>query len=670
MIRGDKVVAKPVILYFGEVPVAALPYGLFPSRRGRHSGIIIPTYGESGGQGRFIRHLGYYWATNDYSDIQGTMDYYEESGFLFHATGRYNWRYRLSGTLVGSYSHRHFGGTKQRRWELRWGHNQDINPDTRLRIDANIISDGSYYQDYSFNLNEQLAQTLRSDATLSHTFGASGMSMTANVHHEQNLRSDEITQNIPRMTFRMGNKKIIPVPKKDPDDTTEVELRWYHDLNYSYSNEYIHKRVLDEQVLSDGSTPLVQDRRSAMKHNVGLSSYPKIFKWFSLSPSITYREDWFDESIDYSDNPAGRKDIGFAARRTFSTGLGLSSKLYGYWVNPFPGVEAIRHTMTPSVSFRYQPDFSDPFWDYYEEVTEEDGTKTTKDRFAGSLYGGTSRGRQMSLNFSVNNLYQMKYGSEEEKQKRDLFTLNFSSSYNFALDSLRFSPFTSSFRASPISQNQAAGPLKSLSVDVTTRHSFYKYGPNGRYDEYYFDPGSGKILRLTSFDTSVNTRLSLGTLFQSPEKIEKDETEIEADFGVATEETELDTTLELSEPETGPQRWFMGQVPWDLNLSFHYTTSRSNPNDPTETFWMNASVDASITRNWQISYNTRIDLVENKVISAGLNIYRDMHCWEAHFTWNPLGIAKGYYVKINLKSPQLQDIKVEKRRGQGTFMGF
>ena len=151
---------------------------------------------------------------------------------------------------------------------------------------------------------------------------------------------------------------------------------------------------------------------------------------------------------------------------------------------------------------------------------------------------------------------------------------------------------------------------------------------------------------------------------------EKDDAEIETDFGVATAETELDTTLELSKPETGPQRWFMGRVPWDLNLSFHYTTNRSNPNDPSETFWLNASVDASITRNWQISYNTRIDLVEHNVISAGLNIYRDMHCWAAHFTWNPLGIAQGYYVRINLKSPQLQDIKVEKRRGQGTFMGF
>jgi hypothetical protein len=63
-------------------------------------------------------------------------------------------------------------------------------------------------------------------------------------------------------------------------------------------------------------------------------------------------------------------------------------------------------------------------------------------------------------------------------------------------------------------------------------------------------------------------------------------------------------------------------------------------------------------------------LIEHKVITAGLTVYRDMHCWEARFVWNPLGIAQGYYLKINIKSAALQDIKVERRRGQGSFMGF
>ncbi len=669
LVTGDKVVAKPVILYFGDVPVAAFPYGLFPSRKGRHSGLIIPTYGESSKQGRFIKHLGYYWATNDYSDIEGSLDYYEESGFLFHSLARYNWRYHLSGTVIGSYINQHFGAEKTRRWELRWGHNQAIDPNTKLRVDATIISDGSYYEDYSFNLNEQLSQTLRSDATLTHSFPGTKNSMSANIHHEQNLRSEDITQIIPRINFRRGQSAIIPMPEKNKDDTTEVEPRWYHNLYYSYSGEYLHKRVLDETITAI-DTSLVQDRRSAAKHTLGFNSPQKIFTYFNITPSLSYREDWFDESIDYSSDPNGQKKLGFASRRTFSASLGLSSKLYGYWMNPLPGVEAFRHTATPSVSLRFNPDFSDPAWGYYEEVTNPDGTTVLKDRFTGSLYGGTSKGRQVGLNFSLSNLFQMKYGSGEEKLKRDLFTLNFSSSYNLAADSLRFAPLRSTFRASPISQSQAVGPFKSLSLDLSTTHSFYKYGSNGQYDEYYFEPEVGKILRLTSFDISANSNISIGSLIHSPEEVKEETKQIEGDFGIAPEEVSPDTALEVAVAKKSIPGWYMGEVPWDMRLSLHYTTSRSNPNSPTKTFWMNASVDASITRNWQLSYNTRIDLVEHEVISAGLTIYRDMHCWEARFTWNPLGITQGYFLKINIKSPQLQDVKVEKRRGQGSFMGF
>lgn len=666
---GNKVVAKPVIIHFGEVPVMAVPYGVFPARSGRHSGLIVPTYGESSGQGRFIRHLGYYWATNDYMDLTGSLDYYERSGFLFHSRARYEWRYHLSGSLEGAYIRQHLGSTKKRRWELRLGHNQEINPDTRLNVDANIISDGSYYQDYSFNLNEQLTQTLRSDATISHNFPEGKNSISANLHHEQNLLNDEVSQNIPRITFRRGQSAIIPLPEKSANDTTEVEPRWFHNLYYSYSGEYLHRRVLNQ--ISSTNTGLEQDRRSAVKHNLRFNSPQKILSYFSISPGINYDEHWFGEYRDYSESPSGKLVSRFKARRTYSFSLGLSSKLYGYWMNPLPGVEAFRHTATPNLSLVYRPDFSDPKWGYYQEVTDSAGVATSYDRFYGSLFGSTPKGKQLSLNYQLSNLFQMKYGSGEKKNKCDLFNLNFSGSYDFAKDSLKFSDLSSSFRATPISKSQPIGPLESLSLDLSTTHSFYKYGSSGVYDEYYFDPQQGKILRLTGFNASTTTNFSIGTLIHSREEVRYEEDQTESGMDYPLTEIPPDTTAleSLKKPQT-PAIWYMGQVPWGLQLSFRYSSSRSNPNNPVETFWMNASIDASITPKWQISYNTRVDLVEHKVVSAGLTIYRDMHCWEGRLVWNPLGIGQGYYLKINIKSTQLQDIKVEKRRGQGTFMGF
>ncbi|MFH1862385.1 MAG: LPS assembly protein LptD [bacterium] len=664
LIPGDKVVAKPVVLYIGEVPIAAVPFGVFPSQKGRQSGLIIPTYGESAVQGRFIRHLGYYWAPNDYYDLTGFLDYYERSGFLFNTRNRYNWRYHLSGSVEGSFINQHLGTQRSRRWELKLNHDQQIDPDTRLLVSANMVSDGSYYQDYSFNLNEQLSQTLRSDATLSHTFPGSKHSFSANVHHEQNLLNEEITQSIPRLTYRIGQGPIIPMPEKAADDTSASEPHWYNQIYYSYTGEALHSRVLD-QTISIGDTALVQHRRSAAKHTLTFNSPQNALKYLSLTPALTYNEQWFDEYKDYSSNPNGVLVSGFRTRRTFSNSLGFSSKLYGFWLNPLPGVQTFRHTLTPTFSLSFQPDFRDPAWGYYKEVTDSLGVTTRKDRFSGSLYGSTAAGRTFALNVQLANIFQMKYGLGENEKKMDLFTLNFSSSYNFAADSLRFAPLSSSFRASPISGAKSLGPIKTLSLDLSTYHSFYKFGVTNEYDELYFDPKKGKLLRLRSFDISTTASLSLGALVHSPEKTRYDE-----DRDLAVEATaEPDTVLELPAPSL-PEEWFLGQVPWDLQLSWHYTSNRYNPHNPSETFWLNASVDASLTQNWQISYNTRIDLVEHKVVSAGFTIYRDMHCWEARLIWNPLGIGQGYFFKINLKASDLQDVKVERRHGQGTFMGF
>ncbi|MCX7878335.1 MAG: putative LPS assembly protein LptD, partial [Ignavibacteria bacterium] len=64
VIQGDKVIAEPVFLYIDDVPVFALPFGIFPNHSGRSSGLIPPAYGEDAFYGRYLSRLGYFWAIN------------------------------------------------------------------------------------------------------------------------------------------------------------------------------------------------------------------------------------------------------------------------------------------------------------------------------------------------------------------------------------------------------------------------------------------------------------------------------------------------------------------------------------------------------------------------------------------------------------------------------
>ena len=105
VIVRDKVVARPIYLYIADVPVFALPFGVFPSERGRRSGLIAPAYGESD-RGRYLLHLGYYWAMNDYMDLTFRTDAYTKGSYTLYGDYRYALRYiyhRLPQRVVRTY---------------------------------------------------------------------------------------------------------------------------------------------------------------------------------------------------------------------------------------------------------------------------------------------------------------------------------------------------------------------------------------------------------------------------------------------------------------------------------------------------------------------------------------------------------------------------------------
>ena len=65
-----------------------------------------------------------------------------------------------------------------------------------------------------------------------------------------------------------------------------------------------------------------------------------------------------------------------------------------------------------------------------------------------------------------------------------------------------------------------------------------------------------------------------------------------------------------------------------------------------------------LTKNWLFTYATGINLMDMKIKSQSLKFYRELHCWEFMFTWWPDGYSKGFQLSINVKHPDLKDIRV------------
>ncbi|MBN1541447.1 LPS-assembly protein LptD [candidate division KSB1 bacterium] len=676
MIVQERVIAKPVVMYLGRIPVAALPFAVFPTRRGRHSGLIVPTFGESAVEGRYLRGLGYYWAPNDYFDARGMVDFFEKSGWLFRSGINYAVRYNLSGTLSGSLTRKNFQSLYQpdyqeRRWDLRIQHNQTIDPTFRISASGYFVSDNSFYKDLSTNLSMRLKQELRSNATLSKSWPEKKLSLSANFSRVENLQNGNITETLPQLTFRRSQSQLF----KSSKSVRSAERRsrtdnWYESLYFSYSSNLNNTRRR-----SGNSETTQQEQRDFQinhKLNFSLNSPKKYFGWLALNQNFSIDEDWFDKSTEYrydaeSGTIRSSQVDGFAARHLFQYGASASTKLYGMFTPGIGNITALRHVMSPSLAFRYRPDFSEELWGYYESVETSAGETTKRDRF-----GGTPSGEVKSVNMSVQNLFQMKRGFGEQEKKVDLFSVNLTSGYNFAAQSYQLSDLQSSWQANP---------ARNFSLSAGTTHTFYQWDPdnNQRIDRYLFADGgwkSAQLARLTNLRLNFSLRLESkgetrrsesGSRMPDPNAIDEigpEEEEIEPDVL----EENLNSTDDRFQDDSAISRL---AIPWRVNLTFNFSLSRLNPDNPVRRYYLDVSgAQVQLTQNWRIGYSAHIDLEENKVSYQRFSIYRDLHCWEAQIDWVPSGISKRIYVRINIKAPVLKDIKLEKHGGMGSVLGY
>ena len=100
------------------------------------------------------------------------------------------------------------------------------------------------------------------------------------------------------------------------------------------------------------------------------------------------------------------------------------------------------------------------------------------------------------------------------------------------------------------------------------------------------------------------------------------------------------------------------EIPWRINFNINYSLNRSIANNPIERLNLGTTASITLTKNWRINWTARIDLIEKDIVYQSFSIYRDLHCWEMSFNWQP---SIDYYsFQINVKTSELRDLKVTK----------
>jgi hypothetical protein len=214
IVRGRILVAKSVVLYFGDVPVAWLPFIAQGLGRGRSSGILTPRFSindivrTSGGYRRRVSNLGFYWAMSDYSDASVAVDWFDDNYTAITGTSRYRWaRQFMQGSLSFRQYWRAEGGTEL---TLNTANQWQMSERTSLNMRAAYASSSRFVTQNSFNPTE-VTQSIDSEGGLQRRFDWGNLSVSGN--RRQFLSDDRVEQTFPSLNIALSTITLFPAPQ-------------------------------------------------------------------------------------------------------------------------------------------------------------------------------------------------------------------------------------------------------------------------------------------------------------------------------------------------------------------------------------------------------------------------------------------------------------------------
>jgi hypothetical protein len=110
---------------------------------------------------------------------------------------------------------------------------------------------------------------------------------------------------------------------------------------------------------------------------------------------------------------------------------------------------------------------------------------------------------------------------------------------------------------------------------------------------------------------------------------------------------------------------------WESKLQFKYSANWKYTDDEWDYKFSLKTVNSiNLSKNWTLSYMADFNLKDREMTYHSFRIYRPLHCWEFSFNYWPRGGSAGFSLQINVKNPDLQDIKLTSKDGKRGFGGF
>ena len=676
IVPDKKIIFGPSNLVIEGIPTPLyLPFGMFPTKKGQSSGLIPFEYGSSGLYGPYLRNMGYHFAINDYIDQSITGDAYFRGSWRIASNTRYVKRYNYSGNFNLEFA-KYLNGEKEdlnykqnitKTFRLIWHHNQDPKKHPGSNFSSNVdIQKNNAARLNSLNPSSIVSNEFGSSVTYSKTLIQNRLDLRMSALHRQNTSTHNFSMTLPNLTLSM--QRLTPFAQ--PDATGKY--KWYKDFGVSYILEMENRIDTKDSVFFSGKpfekfipgfsiqSPIALNPNEGFKQGIvhslpiTLGSYKFLKQHFSLTPTVAYKEYWYFNSIDKQWNQQLKKidtiyQNQFSRASDYSASVTVATQVFGTFLFNGGKVKAIRHNITPQLSFGYRPDYSSDKFGYYKSYQKDSfGTMAKYNIYEQSIKGSPMSGAEGRMNFSIINKLQAKVlkGKDTARKYQNVtwienFAIN--GSYNFLADTQKLSrvsvaAFTKLFNQININANATLNPYDKRMIN----------GKEVYYNELLWN-NSKRIGTWTNAGIQMNTGLR-ADMFKKKQSLDT--------AGKIKDDRDKREFMQMI---SNPFAYVDFNSPWSVNVNYSLQYTRANYKTAyAQTFTL--SGDFNLTPKWKIGCSSGYDFYQKKIAYTQFDISRLLHCWALNFSWIPDGIRKSFTFSLKVNSSMLQSLKVDKKR--------
>ncbi len=705
VIPEKQVISGPFHLVVSDVPLpfVGLPFGFFPVPKKKEigtSGILMPTYGEEpNGRGYYLRDGGYYFAISEKINLSLTGQIYSRGSWGIGVAMPYAVKYRFSGNFNLRFN-RNVQGNEikilnqpRNDFSLNWSHSPVPRGTSSFGASVNLGSN-SFNQFNEFNTQKYIQNVASSSVQYTKQFGQfarMGTSVRVNQRFPDRSKVDSTgKQTDPGsidagIDFNFGINQLAPFALKGGTGAWYESFRLgldfsggitanntivytdtsFSTLNFKLANPQDFKtRTADSPTAfllnADNLSRFLSNGKFNGRYSIpiGLPNI-KLARYINISPSIslsgqTYTSKFFYKYIESTKSFEVKDSSGLYFVNNVSFGASLNTRIYGMFYVRGKRLEAIRHTLIPSISYSYTPDQSN----LYQRVNIDKNTSRYFNKY--SLGSANSSGTSASsLNWSLNNLFEAKVRPKSDSSGKQfekvsiLDNFSFNGSYNLMAEE---------FKMSDINFNTSARVFKDLNLNLSANFDPYAYVK----DELYGTIGR-KVNRWSRTEGQGLARLSNANVALSKRFAPKGADKPKKANTPNTEEQQRMINA-------NPDAYIDFNIPWTLSMSYSFNYSRQGLSAGTTIQTLRMNGDFSLTPKWKFVFDTGLDIVAKAPSITNIGITRDLHCWEMSFNWTPYAgsgfRSNNYSFEIRAKSALLRDLKLSRRRtfyDQGGF---